>query len=159
MKKPEITLAVRSSGEKPQYSSPVAQLPSPVPKQLSLVAFEGDFCFAYTFSNFVWRGYGSQWLDQAAEGRLGDLALDSVKALSYSTFGKSNRLVDVELKGSVHYGRCLRTLAKELRDGTVVSDRGKGDLLVPILVLMMHAVGPKSLACFMYRQTITCLSG
>jgi hypothetical protein len=110
------------------------------PPEMSLIAFQGDFCFAFMFSNFVWRSYGAPWLDQAAAGKLGSLSLDATKALSQANFGRSNHKLDIELKGVVQYGKCLRTLSGALGSGAV---QGGQDLLVPILVLLMHAVGTK----------------
>ena len=107
------------------------------PPELSLIAFQGDICFAFMFSNFVWRSYGSLWLESAASGKLGDLALDATKALSRSNFGKSNHQSQIELQGVLQYGQCLNTLAKNLASHR---NREKRDLLVPILVLLMHAV-------------------
>lgn len=106
------------------------------PPEMSLIAFQGDFCFSFMFSNFVWRSYGAPWLDQAAAGKLGRLSLDATKALSQANFGKSNHQSDIELKGVIQYGKCLESLAQELG-----SSCGR-DLLVPILVLLMHAVSP-----------------
>ncbi|KAI2465540.1 hypothetical protein F4781DRAFT_21297 [Annulohypoxylon bovei var. microspora] len=104
--------------------------------ELSLVAFEGDMCTAHMFRNFVWKSYGSLWLDQAAEGKLGSLSLDAVKALARLNFGLSNRIHDFELQGAAQYGKCLRVLAGELgKDGSEVHD--SRTLVVPILVLMM----------------------
>ncbi|KAI0379646.1 hypothetical protein F5Y04DRAFT_127251 [Hypomontagnella monticulosa] len=105
-------------------------------QELSLVAFEGDIYTAHMFSNFVWKTYGTLWLDQAAEGRLGNLSLDAVKALAQSSFGLKNRVQDLQLKGAAQYGKCLRVLADELgRDDAAVHDSRR--LVVPILVLMM----------------------
>ncbi|KAI6087395.1 hypothetical protein F4821DRAFT_107466 [Hypoxylon rubiginosum] len=105
-------------------------------RELSLVAFEKDVCTAHMFSNFVWRSYGCLWLDQAAEGKLGDLSFDAVRALAQLNFGLSNRAQDLQLKGVAQYGRCLRVLAEELgKDGTAA--QGSQRLVVPILVLMM----------------------
>ncbi|CAM1510073.1 Fc.00g004080.m01.CDS01 [Cosmosporella sp. VM-42] len=108
------------------------------PAELSLVAFQGDFCFAFMFSNVVWRSYGAPWLDQAAQGKLGDLSLDATKALAQANFGRSNHKPDIELQGVVQYGKCLKSLAAELGKGMALAQGGQ-DLLVPILVLMMHA--------------------
>ncbi|XXG96885.1 hypothetical protein Hte_003176 [Hypoxylon texense] len=105
-------------------------------RELSLVAFEKDVCTAHMFSNFVWRSYGCLWLDQAAEGKLGDLSFDAVRALAQLNFGLSNRAQDLQLKGVAQYGKCLRVLAEELgKDGT--APQGSQRLMVPILVLMM----------------------
>ncbi|KAH6961972.1 hypothetical protein BKA56DRAFT_598155 [Ilyonectria sp. MPI-CAGE-AT-0026] len=113
------------------------RVPSP-PPELSLIAFQGDFCFSFMFSNFVWRSYGALWLDQAAQGRLGGLSLDATKALAQANFGRLNHKSDIELEGVVQYGQCLKTLADDLgRCMTLV--QGAEDLLVPILVLLMHA--------------------
>lgn len=112
-----------------------------IPQQMSLVAFQSDFCFAHIFLNFVWRGYGSLWLEQAAEGKLGPVALDAAKALAQSTFGKSKNLANIELQGTVHYGKSLQALVTELKNSQALLSKGEAyKLVVPILVLMMHAV-------------------
>ena len=116
------------------------------PQELSFIAFQGDFCFAYLFENFVWRAYGNQWLEQAAEGKLGDLSMDATTALAHSHFGRSNIQSEIQLKGQVGYGKCLKTLAQELGKGVELAKEGS-DLIVPILVLMMHAVR-QHLPCF-----------
>ncbi|KAH7121724.1 hypothetical protein B0J13DRAFT_599332 [Dactylonectria estremocensis] len=114
---------------------PTANRLSSPPPELSLVAFQGDFCFSFMFSNFVWRSYGVLWLDQAAQGKLGNLALDTTKALAQANFGRLNHKSAIELQGVVKYGNCLKTLAADL--GRCMA--GSQDLLVPILVLMMQA--------------------
>ncbi|KAI1213550.1 uncharacterized protein F4807DRAFT_270142 [Annulohypoxylon truncatum] len=104
--------------------------------ELSLVAFEGDICTAHMFRNFLWKSYGSLWLDQAAEGRLGNLSLEAVKALARLNFGRSNRVHDWELQGAAQYGKCLRVMVEELgKDRPGVYDNRA--LVVPILVLIM----------------------
>ncbi|KAI1771605.1 hypothetical protein F4818DRAFT_196352 [Hypoxylon cercidicola] len=104
---------------------------------LDLAAFQDDFCFAFAFSNFVWRGYGAQWLAQAAQGKLGHLALDSTRALAQSYFGKAKGVPSIEIQGNIQYGKCLHGLWQELGEGKALA---KGhELVVPILVLMMHA--------------------
>ncbi|KAI1410080.1 hypothetical protein F5Y13DRAFT_76739 [Hypoxylon sp. FL1857] len=103
---------------------------------LNLVAFEGDMCTAHMFGNFIWKSYGTLWLDRAAEGKLGILSLDAVKALARLNFGLCNRVQDLQLQGAALYGKCLRVLAEELgKDGSAVHDNRT--LVVPILVLMM----------------------
>lgn len=117
------------------YAQPMSIGFAPAP-ELSLVAFEGDIYTAHMFGNFVWKTYGTLWLDQAAEGRLGNLSLDAVRALAQSSFGLKNRVQDLQLKGAAQYGKCLRVLADELgRDDAAVHDSRR--LVVPILVLMM----------------------
>ncbi|KAI2615538.1 hypothetical protein GGR54DRAFT_294123 [Hypoxylon sp. NC1633] len=117
----------------PVQTMSMAFTPAP---ELSLVAFESDICTAHMFKNFVWKSYGTPWLDQAAEGRLGNLSLDAVKALAQLNFGLSNRARDLQLRGSAQYGKCLRVLAGELgKDGAAIRDSRW--LVVPILVLMM----------------------
>ncbi|KAI5456629.1 hypothetical protein BGZ63DRAFT_417610 [Mariannaea sp. PMI_226] len=108
------------------------------PPELSLIAFQGDFCFSFMFSNFIWRSYGALWLNQAAEGKLGNLALNATKALSHANFGRSNHKSDIELEGSIQYGKCLKRLATELGRGPELVKDGN-QLLVPILLLIMHA--------------------
>ena len=124
-----------------EFVSTTNRVQSP-PPELSLIAFQGDFCFAFMFSNSVWRSYGALWLDQAAQGKLGGLSLEATKALAQANFGRSNHKPDIELQGVVQYGKCLKSLATELGKGMALAQNGK-DLLVPILVLMMHAVSEK----------------
>ncbi|OTB07266.1 hypothetical protein M426DRAFT_8993 [Hypoxylon sp. CI-4A] len=118
-----------------KLTQPVPMNFTPVP-ELSLVAFEGDMCTAHMFGNFIWKSYGAIWLDQAAQGRLGNLSLDAVKALARLNFGLSNKVQDLQLKGAAQYGNCLRVLAEALdREGSLV--HGDRTLVVPILILMM----------------------
>lgn len=98
------------------------------------------------FSNFVWRSYGAPWLDQAAQGKLGDLALDATKALAQANFGRMNHKADIELEGVVQYGKCLGTLAADLGKCMSMVQRVQ-ELLVPILVLLMHAVSLRHAVC------------
>jgi hypothetical protein len=119
----------------------VPQVMSP-PKELSLVAFQGDFCHAFLFTNFVWKAYGSPWLEQAAEGKLGDLSHDATRALAQTHFGRSNHRQEIEVQGVMLYGQCLIRLAEELGTGMVLGGSSGGEaLLVPMLVLMIFAVG------------------
>lgn len=107
---------------------------------MNLSAFHEDFYFGFMFSNFVWRGYGSQWLSQAAQGKLGRLSLDSAKALAQSVFGKSKRVTGIEIQGSVLYGRCLQNLVHKLAASPEPGGETGRELIIPILTLMMHAV-------------------
>lgn len=128
-------------------------------QQPDLSGFREDFYFGFLFSNFVWRGYGSQWLAQAAEGRLDRLARDAARALAHSAFGRAQQLPAVEFRGRALYGRCLQGLVGKL-GGTTTTTTGRSTLLlrgrdrdedgygggaheqlvIPILILMMHAV-------------------
>ncbi|KAI3335297.1 hypothetical protein F4824DRAFT_465337 [Ustulina deusta] len=108
---------------------------SMLPTQISLAAFQEDLCFAYIFSNFVWRGYGASWLHQSAQGLLGQLAFDSVKALAEISFGKSQKSHQTEIQGRLKYGRALRYMIERLGDG---QKDGLWELVIPILLLLMH---------------------
>ncbi|KAK7988164.1 hypothetical protein PG989_008479 [Apiospora arundinis] len=107
------------------------------PRELSFVAFQDDMCLAQLFQNFVWHSYGRLWLDQAAKGRLGALSRDAATALSQNSFGRVNRTREVELKGVVKYGNCLRILADELGSVTQLSCKGP-ELVVAVLILMIY---------------------
>jgi hypothetical protein len=110
-------------------------------RELSLSAFEGVMCFAKLFQNFVWRTFGTTWMEYAAKGKVGDLSLSAAKAVSQVNFGRQNRRPEVELEGAVQYGKCLRILANELKDGAALVDRGQcQDLVIPIMLLMIYAV-------------------
>lgn len=112
-----------------------------LPTQISLAAFQEDLCFAYIFSNFVWRGYGASWLHQSAQGLLGQLAFDSVKALAEISFGKSQKSHQTEIQGRLKYGRALRYMIERLGDG---QKDGLWELVIPILLLLMHTVRNRS---------------
>lgn len=90
-------------------------------------------------SNFVWRVYGTPWLEQAANGKLGVLPLDAAKALAEANFGRSNHQTDLEVQGMTLYGKSLKSLASSLagNDGNGGQPR---DLLVTILLLLMQSV-------------------
>ncbi|OCL03880.1 hypothetical protein AOQ84DRAFT_442428 [Glonium stellatum] len=114
----------------------VPRIRNPAPNELSLVAFKGDMCFAFLFENFVWRSYGTPWLQMAASGKLDSLALESSQALSQANFGSSHRLPDIQINGAIQYGKALRALIPGLSDP---SKPGVEILLVPIMILLIHA--------------------
>ncbi|KAI8635469.1 hypothetical protein F5Y19DRAFT_482686 [Xylariaceae sp. FL1651] len=82
---------------------------------------------------------GAQWLTQAAQGKLGQLAFNSAQALAQFSFGKSHKVANLEMQSYVQYGKCLQDLARELGSGSTLSKTQACELVVPILVLMMHA--------------------
>jgi hypothetical protein len=57
------------------------------PQELGLVAFKNDICFAFLHDNFVWRTYGTPWLQMAIEGKMDNLSFQSGQALSQMSFG------------------------------------------------------------------------
>ncbi|KAI0602954.1 hypothetical protein F4775DRAFT_5501 [Biscogniauxia sp. FL1348] len=126
-----------SSGAKPGPAALVSTVVSPA-RQIDLAAFREDMCVAYMSRNFVWRSYGTLWLDQAAAGKLGYLSLQATNALSQLSFGLHHRMREVECMGASLYGKCLRILAEELGKGPAMARRGR-ELIIPILVLMMLA--------------------
>lgn len=117
--------------------------PPPPPTQISLAGFQEDLCFAYIFSNFVWRGYGASWLHQSAQGLLGQLAFDSVTALAEINFGKSQKSQRTEIQGRLKYGKALRCMIGRLE---AQRKNDLAELVVPILVLLMHTVMRPQLA-------------
>ncbi|RYP34757.1 hypothetical protein DL767_004094 [Monosporascus sp. MG133] len=131
----------------PGRSSPVTPKSNPQrtkslnlspPPELRLIAFQWDIYGARMFDNFIWRSYGAGWLDRAAQGELGNLSLDAVKAFSQFSFGQSNRIRDIQVQGDTRYGRCLRLLRDKLEKGAATADGGQL-LIPPILVLLMVA--------------------
>lgn len=115
------------------------QVRSPTPpRELSLVAFQDNIYLSLMFSNHVWRASASLWLEDAATGKLGKLSMDSAYALSQANFGRINHQNDIESQGTALYGQCLINLAGQLAN---ISQNGPA-LLIPILLLLMHAVSP-----------------
>ena len=113
------------------------------PPELGLSAFQWEIYVSRMFDNFIWKSYGAGWLDLAAQGKLGNLSRDAVKALSQFSFGQSNRILSVEEQGVVHYRGCLTLLAEELKSGTAFA-QGEHHLICPILILTMLAVSSTS---------------
>ena len=109
----------------------------PVPSELSLVAFKDDMLFAFLFENFVWSSYGTPWLEYSASGRMGRLSLTACQAFSQCVFGKHHHRSDIETAGQIHYGATVRDLSVELSQ---VGHQGSESLIVPIMILLMHAV-------------------
>ncbi|KAF2472043.1 uncharacterized protein BDR25DRAFT_17757 [Lindgomyces ingoldianus] len=107
-----------------------------VAPELSLVAFQSDVCVSYMFSNFVWRTYGSGWLDLGAEGRIDAMTRQSINALSQTFFGVSHHQEQLQLKGSMQYGKVLTLLRPKLANP---SNPGLEYLIIPVMVLLMHA--------------------
>ena len=110
---------------------------SSLPFELSLVAFRDDIQFSYLFDNFVWSSYGSPWLQMSAEGKLDALSLEACRAFSLSTFGRHHHQDDIEVDGAVHYDKTVRALSSRLSG---VGYPGSEALIVPIMILLMHAV-------------------
>ena len=119
-----------------------ARCPSP-PKELDLAAFQDDLCFAHMFSNFVWRAYGNSWLSDAAGSKVGSLSFDASRAMAQAHFGRANKQIRIEITGQKQYGKCLSSLATELSGDECVSRNSRHHLIIPILVLLMHAVGSR----------------
>ena len=115
-----------------------------VPSGLSLVAFKGDMQFAYLFENFVWASYGTPWLQYSAQGMMGGLSLAASQAFSQSVFGRHHHRSDIETEGQIHYGATVRDLSVELSQ---VGHQGSESLIVPIMILLMHAVITSHLLC------------
>ncbi|KAH8160211.1 hypothetical protein CIB48_g8049 [Xylaria polymorpha] len=130
----EVVGSRKPDGRTEARTAAHAKVP-PMPTQISLSAFQEDLCFAYIFSNFVWRGYGASWLHQSAQGLLGQLAFDSVQALAEISFGKSQKSYRTEIQGRLKYGKALRYMIERLGDGESSSLR---ELVIPILLLLMH---------------------
>ncbi|KAI0018993.1 hypothetical protein F4780DRAFT_470565 [Xylariomycetidae sp. FL0641] len=128
---------VSGVGKKPLPSPSESSVLAPV-RELSLDAFEDRVHTSFMFRNFTWRSFGLLWLEHACDGKLGGLSLEAAKALSQFNFGLCNKLKEVELKGAMLYGKCLRIMASKLGNDRALA-QGRQDLLVPILLLMMIA--------------------
>jgi hypothetical protein len=133
---------VGSSKQRPLVTELVVRLNNEdrrieVPDELSLIAFRNDMQFAYLFENFVWSSYGTPWLEMAALGRIDDLSTSSCQAFAQTVYGKHHHLEDVEMMGSLHYGKTVRNLSTALSHA---GERGSENLIVPIMVLLLHAV-------------------
>jgi hypothetical protein len=88
-------------------------------------------------SNFIWRTYGHGWLEAAA-AEADSLGSWAVKALSSIFFGISHHQEDMQMKATLQYGQAVSLLRPALSDP---SKPGIEELIVPIMLMLMHAVG------------------
>lgn len=133
-----------------QEAMQVTRVRSPTPPpELSLVAFKDNIYLSLMYSNHVWRASAALWLEDAATGKLGRLSMDSAYALSQANFGRVNHQQDIESQGTELYGQCLTNLAGRLAN---IGQGGQG-LLIPILLLLMHAVSSRSFNSARTRDT------
>lgn len=98
---------------------------------------------AFLVANFVWRTYGSPWLEMAVKGNLGLLSQDASRALSQTNFGTAHHQEDIKLDGMIQYSKVLKALAPQLSDPR---RPGVEELIVPIMMLLIHAVSSTPLA-------------
>ena len=108
-----------------------------VPGCLSLIAFKDDMQFAYLFSNFVWSGYGTPWLQLSALGRMDPLSSSACRAFAQTVFAKHHYLKDIEIDGSIKHGSVIQDLSSKLSN---VGDPGSEYLIVPIMILLIYSV-------------------
>ena len=118
-------------------SSQSSEVSTPAPNELSLIAFKPEICMSFIFDNFVWRSYGTPWLDLAAAGRLDPLSMQSCQALSMLNFGKHHNQAHIELEGAAAYGAALQNLAPAL---TSSARTDMAPLIIPILIMLLYAV-------------------
>jgi hypothetical protein len=100
---------------------------------MSMIAFQNNFQYAFMFSSLVWCHYGSPWLQESAQGKFGNLALEACRAFSMTLFGHHYLITHIEIEGAKRYGIVVRTLATQVY---TASPR----LLVPIMILLLQAV-------------------
>ncbi|KAF2462353.1 hypothetical protein BDY21DRAFT_418252 [Lineolata rhizophorae] len=130
---PQTSVVPIRGGRRPP---PPPAVPCSVPDELSLEAFQGDVCLAFLFENFVWRSYGTPWLELAAKGKLDALSSQACQALARSNFGRAFHDAELQTSGAVEYGAALQALRPML------SDPSRPDftsLVVPVLILLMHS--------------------
>lgn len=108
-----------------------------VPPSLSLIAFKDVVEFSYLFDNFVWRTFGSPWFELCAKGRMGKLAHEACQAFAQSVFGRHHHQKEIEIQGQVLYSQAVKSLSQRLDS---LTGPGAQELIVPILLLLMHAV-------------------
>ena len=140
MSKLGIKQGTKASAESSKVASQASTPPIPreklqVPRPMSLDAFREPMYFAYLFDNFVWSSFANPWLQQSAEGKLGSLPYQACKALSQSTFGKYHSQPDIELEATVSYCKVV----SRVRLGLSEPGNEAADLLLPMLILLMHA--------------------
>ena len=116
--------------------APRPNLVSP-PPELSLVAFREVMCSAFLVANFVWRTYGTPWLEMAAKGDLGQLSLDASRALSQTNFGNAHHHEAIKIDGMIQYSKVLKALAPQLSDPR---RPGVEELIIPVMMMLIHAV-------------------
>ena len=132
-----ILLNLAHSRERSVQEQQHQALGRPPAQELSLVAFQPNIEFSFLFDHFVWRTYGTPWLDLAAAGKLGDLSASASRSLAQSTFGQSYHQPAIELSGAIHYSKTLKSLIPRLEDP---KKPGIEMLIVPIMIMLNRAV-------------------
>lgn len=110
---------------------------TPLSPDVSLAAFKDDIQYAFLFSNLVWCHYGSPWLQESAQGRLGVVALEACQAFSLKVFGQHHYLTDIQIDAAQHYGSAMRKLSSRLATASALDTQ---HLLIPIMILLLHSV-------------------
>lgn len=88
------------------------------------------------FENFVWRTYGTPWLEQAAAGKVDPLSFKACQALATLNFGKYHHLPYMEAAACGAYGGMLNVLATEICQPRY----GVQSFLIPVLVMLLYSV-------------------
>lgn len=91
------------------------------------------------FASQVWKSLGALWLEEAASGHLGPLSHKAAVGLSQVSFGNFFSQSTISKRGNELYGQCLVAVAAELAR----TQGARPDLLLPVLILLMHAVSFK----------------
>ncbi|MCJ1263591.1 hypothetical protein MMC22_003461 [Lobaria immixta] len=91
---------------------------------------------ALLVANFVWRTYGTPWIEMAAKGNLGQMSLHASRALSQTNFGSAHHQEEIKLDGMTQYSKVLKALAPQLSDPR---RPGVEELIVPVMMLLIHA--------------------
>jgi hypothetical protein len=104
---------------------------------LSLSPFKHNIQYSFLFAHLIWSQHGSPWLQAAAQGKLGDLALEACHAFSMKLFGHHHSLIEVENRGAEVYGGVVLKLSNQLP--SVRASSGE-QLLAPAMILLLQAV-------------------
>ncbi|KAK8215910.1 hypothetical protein IWZ01DRAFT_183241 [Phyllosticta capitalensis] len=115
--------------------SQTIRLPSSVPQELHLTAFQDDMAFSFTFSNLVYSSFGRPWLQMAAQGRVDEVSEAACKALALGFYGNTQRQTGLQDRSFKAYGRSLKILIQDLSNLDLEKARR---CIIPVMIILMY---------------------
>ncbi|KAK7513813.1 hypothetical protein IWZ03DRAFT_241887 [Phyllosticta citriasiana] len=132
--------AANSTGQKhaslaKQQKSYKMNLPSSVPQELNLSAFQNNIAFSFTFSNLVYSSFGRPWLQMAAQGRVDEVSEAASKALALGFLGNSQRQKQLQDRSFKEYGHSLQILIRDLSN---LDQERALRCIIPVMIILMY---------------------
>lgn len=115
-------------------------LAASIPQYMSVAAFRDTMHFAHLFDDLLWRSYGSPWLQESAQGKLGQLSYDACASLSQRCFGHRFQQPVLDKGSALVYDRVLSSLRVSISS----AEQANPTSLTPVLILVARASASSS---------------